>query len=590
VVLSIGLHSTAHADIVTLAWDASPDPTVLGYRVSYGRSPGNYTSTVNAGSATTYSVPGLADGQPYYFVVEAYSATAVSAPSNEATAVAVGLASVLSDAASPAPSNRPITWTALSGPAALEFRFWRYSTTLGTWTMVQDYSPSNTFTWTPGVDDQGTYTIQVWARLPGAIDDYQALRNAADVTVADAPITIGAIEADAALPASTGTTVTWRARASGGPAPLQYQFWRYSLRTSTWTMVRDYDADDTYAWTPAALDLGAYILEVRVRESGSAATSEQSRDSDVFQIKNAPPAVATVSADQVSPVGAGTPVSWTARAAGGPGPLQYEFLRYRASTRTWAIVQPYGPSNTFSWTPQHSDAGTYSVLAFVRRQGSAALYEALAVSTPMQVSSSSPPVVTGITSSDGTEVGTDIPVTWTVAATGGAGPLQYRFWLYNASRDVFSLLQDYSPSNKVTWTPRTTDTGSYILHVWVKSASSAALLETFAFAPLMTVAPSPPAVQSINANVSTATVGMPIVWTAAISGGQGPVEYLFLRNDTVKRTLTPVQSYSWDNTFGWVPQTGEVGIYRILVCARRAGAPVAADSCMLSAPIAIATN
>ena len=99
------LHSTAHADIVTLAWDASSDPSVIGYRVSYGPSPGNYTATVDAGNHTTFPVPGLADGQPYYFIVRGYSLTSVSDPSNEASAVAVGLGSVLSNAASPAPNG-----------------------------------------------------------------------------------------------------------------------------------------------------------------------------------------------------------------------------------------------------------------------------------------------------------------------------------------------------------------------------------------------------------------------------------------------------------------------------------------------------
>src|SRR5262245_24011282 len=139
-ILSVCLHSTAHADIVNLAWDASTDSSVIGYRLSYGTSSGNYSTTVDVGKRTTYAIPGLTDGQPYYFIVRAYSATGVSAPSNEASAVVIGIAALLSDATSPAPSGKPIKWTVLSGPAAaLEFKFWRYSKALGTSTVVQDY-------------------------------------------------------------------------------------------------------------------------------------------------------------------------------------------------------------------------------------------------------------------------------------------------------------------------------------------------------------------------------------------------------------------------------------------------------------------
>jgi len=124
----------------------------------------------------------------------------------------------------------------------------------------------------------------------------------------------------------------------------------------------------------------------------------------------------------------------------------------------------------------------------------------------------------------------------------------------------------------------------------VKSSALAALYDASAVAPLVTVAPSSPVLQSVTANVTSATVGTPIVWTAAISGGQGPVEYTFIRYDTVKRTWVSVQGYSWDSTFGWVPQSGDEGTYQMFVLARRAGASIAFDSRISSATITIASN
>jgi len=161
--------SSAYADIVSLAWDASADPTVVGYKLSYGTSSGNYATTVDVGNKTTYSFSGLVDCQRYYFVVKGYTSAMVdSAPSNEASAIAVGLVSVTSDASSPTPSGTPITWKALSGPSAeMEYKFWRLGKSVGTWTLGQDYSPSNTYTWTPTAADHDTYTVQVWGATTG---------------------------------------------------------------------------------------------------------------------------------------------------------------------------------------------------------------------------------------------------------------------------------------------------------------------------------------------------------------------------------------------------------------------------------------
>lgn len=70
-VLSL-LMTSAHAAQVTVAWDASTDPGVTGYRMHYGTVPGNYTSHVDVGTVTNCVVSGLTDGVTYYFAATAY--------------------------------------------------------------------------------------------------------------------------------------------------------------------------------------------------------------------------------------------------------------------------------------------------------------------------------------------------------------------------------------------------------------------------------------------------------------------------------------------------------------------------------------
>lgn len=58
---------------VTLAWDPSPDTSVIGYNLHYGTASRVYDWTVDAGAATTVTVTGLLEGQTYFFAVTAYN-------------------------------------------------------------------------------------------------------------------------------------------------------------------------------------------------------------------------------------------------------------------------------------------------------------------------------------------------------------------------------------------------------------------------------------------------------------------------------------------------------------------------------------
>jgi len=80
------LNSAFAVGSVTLAWDPSPDSTVVGYRVYYGVASGNYTNSAAVGNVTNATVANLVDGVTYYFAATAYdSAGGESDFSNEAT-------------------------------------------------------------------------------------------------------------------------------------------------------------------------------------------------------------------------------------------------------------------------------------------------------------------------------------------------------------------------------------------------------------------------------------------------------------------------------------------------------------------------
>lgn len=80
--LCVSLTSTISAqERKTFAWDAPPDPTIQGYQIQVGPSPGVTDQEHNVGNVTTAGV----DFQPgiYYVRVRSYDIDSFSEPSNE---------------------------------------------------------------------------------------------------------------------------------------------------------------------------------------------------------------------------------------------------------------------------------------------------------------------------------------------------------------------------------------------------------------------------------------------------------------------------------------------------------------------------
>src|SRR5580692_11349604 len=59
---------------VTLGWQASSDPSVVGYDIYYGSASQDYTNEISAANSTTATIPGLVPGVTYYFAATSYNA------------------------------------------------------------------------------------------------------------------------------------------------------------------------------------------------------------------------------------------------------------------------------------------------------------------------------------------------------------------------------------------------------------------------------------------------------------------------------------------------------------------------------------
>jgi hypothetical protein len=68
---------------LSLEWDPNPETNIIGYRLYYGLSGGQYTTSVSVGNQTTYTLGNLTDGKTHYFAVTAYNSYGESGYSNE---------------------------------------------------------------------------------------------------------------------------------------------------------------------------------------------------------------------------------------------------------------------------------------------------------------------------------------------------------------------------------------------------------------------------------------------------------------------------------------------------------------------------
>ena len=168
--------------------------------------------------------------------------------------------------ASSVTAGSPVIWTAAASGGLGPYRY-RFVVWDGTaWTVGQEWSNSNTWTWIPPV--AGTYRFQVWARNAGSRATVDASRLFGPLRVeAPAALTVTVPTPNLTNPVSAGTPVTWTAQASGGPPPYTYKF--YVWDGTAWTVGQEWSPSDTWTWIPPAA--GSYIIQVWVRNAGSSA-------------------------------------------------------------------------------------------------------------------------------------------------------------------------------------------------------------------------------------------------------------------------------------------------------------------------------
>jgi len=167
------------------------------------------------------------------------------------------------DKASPQNLGTTINFTASAtgGVPPYQFKWWLYNG--ASWSLLSDWSASNSFAWAPPSPNPN-YQIAIWARSAGNAADraeaYRALAFSIGSNLA------AALAADKPAPQNVGTTITFTASGIGGIAPYQFKWWLYN--GASWSLLSDWSASNTFAWTPTAPNAN-YQIAIWARSAGN---------------------------------------------------------------------------------------------------------------------------------------------------------------------------------------------------------------------------------------------------------------------------------------------------------------------------------
>jgi len=260
-----------------------------------------------------------------------------------------------------------ITWTATStGCPNPRYRFWELDPGRR-WSMVQDYSVSNTYSWhSPAI--AGNYEFEVDVRDASESTVYDVVVNKFYVLKGTPVCTAATLSVSPASPGATGVAVTMTGGSSTCPNP-RYRFW-VSDPGSRWSMVQDYSAANTHVWAQTFWP-GVYRMEVDVRDA-SETTAYDVVYNTTYTLDGC--TGATISGSPASAVHGAGPIVLTATATC-PGTPTYRFWVEDPGNR-WSMVQDFSTKATFTWPRANQPAaGVYRIEVDVRDQGSQAVYE-----------------------------------------------------------------------------------------------------------------------------------------------------------------------------------------------------------------------
>lgn len=182
--------------------------------------------------------------------------------------------------------------------------------------------------------------------------------------------------------------------------------------------------------------------------------------------------VSSIRTDLATPPNVGQTIELSLLADGQEDSLYYKYLvssGYQTQNPgSWQLLQDWTLNNTLQWTPPAE--GHYILIAYATDNPSGSSFHQAGLSIETSGNSTTPIQITELTTTMTYPQSSETAITITTTATGGNGPLYYKYWYCKGIGGAWNVIQDYSTSSLCTWTP--TEEGLYTLVVWVTDDTS----------------------------------------------------------------------------------------------------------------------
>jgi len=456
----------------------------------------------------------------------------------------------------PGVAGNPVNWTAtvdlLTGSGSYEYAY------LVDDAVLQNYTTSNNWTWTPAdPDDVGTHKVSVYVRNVGSPNDPDSLFDVNGYEVIPS-IKITSFTNNTSTPILAGDVIDWQATADSGAGGAEFQF---LLDT---TPMQGYTSLSAWTWDTAGAE-GVHEVAVRAQTAGSTSGYYDEASSGPFTVYSS--VSVTLRPGLPEPLDKDTFVTWYADATGGTGEYQYQFELNGPSTSGWEVVQPFSPDSNWGWTTSGVDVGLNSVRVTVRNLGRS---DDNAMDTYADYQVTLPVVLDPLVSSlaKGTS---GQPVTFTATAHDGTGNYEFEFQ-HKVVGGNYSTVQNWSPTPTYDWTPLPSDEGGHYIRVAVRKAESPTG-DTEASTYMYFRVLSPVHINSLTPDpLGPIGATNPVVLTPSTSGGLNDYEYQFqLNGPGTGYTWSVLQDYTSTTSWTWNTTDADIGTNSIRVRARNAG-------------------
>ncbi|MEW6681369.1 MAG: fibronectin type III domain-containing protein [Nitrospirota bacterium] len=311
-ILTLFCGGAAWAADAILSWSPNLESDLAGYRVHYGTASRSYTTVIDVGLATTYTVTGLGPGT-YYFALTAYNRTgAESGFSSEVSKVIADTVSpVISSVAagSITSSSATITWTT-SEPATSLVEYGT-STAYGLQTTENSVLAGSHQHLLTGLQASTLYHYRVLSRDAAGNVSVSADRTLTTSAPAPADTTPPTISAVAAVTVTSGSaTIAWTTNEA---ATTQVQYGTTTAYGSTTSLNSTLLTTHSQALSGLAAST-TYNFRVLSRDAaGNLATSGNFTFRTLAAADTTRPTISSVAATNVTSTGA--TVTWTTNEA-----------------------------------------------------------------------------------------------------------------------------------------------------------------------------------------------------------------------------------------------------------------------------------